>query len=257
MGEPLPVRDFEAADAWRQKHSPRGVGMSSAVQKELAAAGGTSKKLFGKLKKNGSGIRLEISEQEKERRQKASVPLPPEHFDLEPDLGVGMDSLDRLLERAIAVEKSCYEALEAAKSAGNYTVVSMLTKAYNESSMRVESLQKSLRIERELRGQLITLDDHKIQMNRVILPLILQIRQLSKKIAEKLCPDDMARAETEAAHLIEGLIVETRESLPYAENPDFHLNCAMVAYMELDETGKLALDKLNGMIKEITGLERS
>ncbi len=227
VNDPLPLDDFKAADAWRAKYSAPSYAPQSVLQQAVSAA-------------NTAAL------------VQPTIPALDPHIEL--DLGVGMDSLERLLRAAWMVQASAFDALEKAKrSPTQLAVVGTLTKAYNESSQRYESLQKSLRIERTAREQLISLDDHKIQLNRLVIPIIMLIRKLPRDIAVQIFPEMDVKAEAGIAEIVEKLIKDLKKALTYDIDPEFHWKCYLVAALERDPTGQQALATIDRSRVEVLG----
>ncbi len=267
LGDPFPLDDVGRGRAWMERHTERGIGIQTHRKGEQnknarkAAAAGKSPSLESSIisainNKTSLAGSPPITSPQNDRGPKPE-PVGPvavlDHNGLEVNVGIGTHSLEQLLANAWEVQKTTYEALEEYKKRrGELGQINVLTRAYNESSERFESLQKSVQALKTQREQLVSVDDMKMQINRMIIPCVMLLRKLPQKLVQKLIPGDDGTHVAVAAEMIEDLITELHKGLTM--DPRFHLDCFIAGSMMQDESGFTALGQMAAAYKEIEEL---
>lgn len=154
----------------------------------------------------------------------------PTHDEL---LGLDMTGLERELKNAREMARSAAKRVRLAeKTKGMDAVVGQRQQTYNKAVENYERMEKSVRREREARKELMTLDQHKIQLNRLWVPAVTLMRKLPRTLAPKVNPGDDVAAEKMIAEEIEGVITEMRRSIQEEPNPDWHLTIFLAAALK-------------------------
>jgi hypothetical protein len=204
-GEGMPMNSTEAAEAWRNERGQR-IGTRT---KETPAGG-----------------------------EKAPDDTPPPLIDDDPTdedhpelLGIDVTGLERELKTARAMARTAGKRVKEAQTNAKFeSLISQRQTIYNKAVENYERMEKSVRKERQARGELMTIDQHKIQLNRLWVPAITLMRKMPRTLAIKVCPGDDVAAEKILAEGIEEVITEMRRSLQGEPDPSFHLTvfCAFV-----------------------------
>lgn len=249
------------------------------TQTGLADHFGLSKSYITKLKKQGCPVdtiaAFEIWRQE---RQMASgtrtkppdmgeIPAPgapprPPSLEEEPDdvyeaespstAGVSVSGLLQVLENARRTER---EAHRMVRHAQRYKLDSLLGQRlanHAKASEQCTRMERSIREERERRGELITGAQHKIQLNKLWIPLVTQMRKLPRVLAMKVNPSDDVFAEKLISEAVEEVIAEGRRSLETPPDVDLHLKVWLLSVLNEKDTN-YALEKLDELRGKLLG----
>jgi hypothetical protein len=149
-------------------------------------------------------------------------PEEPEHAEL---LGIEMTGLEQELKTARAMAKSAGRRVKEAERNPKFeAVIGQRQQTYNKAVENYERMEKSVRRERQARAELMTVDQHKVQLNRLWVPAITLMRKMPRTLAVKICPGDDVAAEKILAEGVEEVITEMRRSLKDEEpNGEWHL----------------------------------
>lgn len=222
VNEGCPLTTLQAADDWRNSTRERQVDRSKGGGEEGNPAGAT-----------GSNIPPEEPEEIEE----------PDHEEL---LGLDTTGLERELKNARAMARSAARRVrQAEKTKGLDSVIGQRQQTYNKAVENYERMEKSVRREREARQELMTVDQHKIALNRLWVPVITLMRKLPRTLAIKVNPGDDVHAEKVLAAGVEELITEMRRSLKEPPDARWHLTVFMAA--TLLEQGR---DQLIALLEE-------
>lgn len=220
---------------------------SGISQADLARAWDLSKSYISGLVKEGMPLDSEASALawRDERRQRQVVrgsdleqPAPPmaeepEEF-IEPMhdelMGIDMTGLERELKTAQEMARSAGRRVrQAEKGKGLDAVIGQRQQTYNKAVENYERMEKSVRREREARNELMTVDQHKVQLNKLWVPAITLMRKLPRLLAAKVAPGDDVAAEKILAEGVEEVIGEMRRSLQGDPDAKWHLTIFMAA----------------------------
>lgn len=186
-----------------------------------------------------------------------SSPPPPEDPPEEPEeelhdelMGLDMTGLERELKTAREMARSAGKRVRAAEKGKLDSLIGQRQQTYNKAVENYERMEKSVKRERIARGELMTVDQHKIQLNRLWVPAVTLMRKLPRVLAVKICPGDDVAAEKILAEGIEEVITEMRRSLQGEPDPKWLLTIFMAAILRADGPEKLlaALDEAKAQV---------
>lgn len=204
----MPMTSIEDAEAWRNERNQR------------------------------MGTRTKQPADEAPADQTAADQVPPVVED-EPDedhaelLGIEMTGLERELKTARAMARSAGRRVrEAERNPKFEAVIGQRQMTYNKAVENYERMEKSVRRERQGRSELMTVDQHKIQLNRLWVPAITLMRKMPRTLAIKICPGDDVAAEKILAEGVEEVITEMRRSLQGEPDASWHLTVFMAATLK-------------------------
>lgn len=184
-----------------------------------------------------------------------SVPAePPEPEEESHDelLGLDMTGLEKELKNARRNASSAARRVrEAEKTKTLESLVGQRQQTYNKAVENYERMEKSVRREREARKELITTDQHKIQMNKAYVPLVTLMRKLPRTLAVKVNPSDDVAAEKILAQGVEDVIAEVRRSLLTQPEPEWHLTIFLAAMLR-DKGAPATLLRLQEAVIKLT-----
>lgn len=199
VSEGMPLESVEAAEEWRNNRGQR----------------------MGTRTKD---LPVDKIEPEKEEPEEF---IEPDHDEL---LGIDMTGLERELKNAREMARSAAKRVrQAEKGKGLDAVIGQRQQTYNKAVENYERMEKSVRRERQSRGELMTVEQHKVQLNRLWVPAITLMRKLPRTAAPKVCPGDDVAAEKILAEGVEEVITEMRRSLGDEPDPAWHLTVFMAA----------------------------
>jgi ribosome maturation factor RimP len=221
----MPMTSFEAAETWRNEKMQRVGTRTKDLPEEPTAA--------------ADQISPPIEEEPEEE----------DHAEL---LGIEMTGLERELKTARAMARSAGRRVKEAERNPKFeAVIGQRQQTYNKAVENYERMEKSVRRERQARAELMTVDQHKVQLNRLYVPVVTLMRKMPRTLAIKICPGDDVAAEKILAEGIEEVITEMRRSLGTEEpNPDWHLTIFLAATLR-DQGPEKAIELLDKAKAEV------
>jgi len=264
LGDPFPLDNVEKARKWLDRHTVKGSGTRGYMKGSVPVKKGDAIPVAQMMASSSGVLENEMEGEEGVEKEKANDTITAPQTDtivdpatgVEKNLGIGMASLEMLLQNALTVERSSFRTLEKYKKNADtgkgLGQINVLTKAYNEASARVESLQETIRKERVIRGELITLDDHKIGVSRMVVPQVMLLRKLPRVLALKINPQDDGTLEMLLAGEVEVLIEDLLKGLTL--DPVFHLECFITGMMLECPDGVGIVERLEEKVAEVKGL---
>lgn len=220
-----PLTSIEDADKWHNETRERQVVRSPNAQVPDESAG-------------GAGAPAE--------------PLDPEEEAHDELLGLDMTGLEKELKNARRNASSAARRVrEAEKTKTLESLVGQRQQTYNKAVENYERMEKSVRRERESRKELMTLDQHKIQLNKMWVPAITLMRKLPRTLAVKVNPGDDVAAEKILAQGVEDVIAEMKRSVTGEPDPELHLTIFLAAMLR-DKGAPATLLRLQEAVIKLT-----
>jgi len=202
----MPMTSPEDAEAWRNERGQR-IGTRTKVDEDVK------------------------EESAQPENQMVALPDEPDEIDHPELLGIDMTGLERELKTARKMANLAGKRVrEAQQNSKLDSLIGQRQTVYNKAVENYERMEKSVRKERQARGELMTVDQHKIQLNRLYVPAVTLMRKMPRTLAIRVAPEDDVAAEKILAEGIEEVITEMRRSLQGEPDPSFHLTvfCAIV-----------------------------
>lgn len=239
----MPLTSIEDAENWRNERNQR-IGSR------------TKKDDDSESRPNAAALPPEDDRTKSDGAGESSPPAEPEEpeeVEHEELLGLDMTGLERELKNARAMARSAARRVRLAeKTKGMDALVGQRQQTYNKAVENYERMEKSVRRERMAREELMTVDQHKVQLNRLWVPAITLMRKLPRTLAIKVNPGDDVFAEKILAQGVEEVITEMRRSLKEPVDPAWHLT-VFLAYV-LQESGPAKvlelLDEARGKVEK-------
>lgn len=251
----------------KPKKKPTGI-----TQGELVTHWGVVKQYVSRLVKDGCPL-TSIEDADKWRnetrerqvvRSPNSIPLEPSEGSTpaeppEPEeefhdelLGLDMTGLEKELKNARKMASSAARRVrEAEKNKSLDSLIGQRQQTYNKAVENYERMEKSVRREREARKELMTLDQHKIQLNKMWVPAITLMRKLPRTLAVKVNPGDDVAAEKILAQGVEDVIAEMKRSVTGEPDPELHLTIFLAAMLR-DKGAPATLLRLQEAVIKLT-----
>jgi hypothetical protein len=175
------------------------------------------------------------------------TPLPPlGEAELEK-----LGSIEASLQSAIRDEVESGRLLQRARETGDTGAVADLSRAVSvarKARLVAEAEVTKLRLER---GDLLTSFEHQVQMNRTWPPIVNGLRAMARLLSTKLNQVDHTTAEQVLRDEVEHILAEAKKTLATPPDYDLHFRTWLVGILEADETGAIALQRIDAAHAEI------
>ncbi|MCE0497217.1 MAG: hypothetical protein LV481_04640 [Methylacidiphilales bacterium] len=178
-------------------------------------------------------------------------PVIPHKSKTPPSQPLDLGTLEKSLQGAVQVEQRNLQLLQEAQTRGDAMAAEALTAAYSRSQKNRLLAERDVRKQKLEAGQLLTSDEHKIQLHRLYAPLVSTVRQIPRKVATQLGGDDV-RTEKIVSEIVEAALADCRKTInPKPEDAHFCFTLWLALIVREDPTGAAAVTKIRAALSEV------